>query len=186
MLAERAHQTLSQLITHIGKSGVPSSDALGPSIRVPKSWAASGRISVGIVQRPQSRADTQREVEALHKTLGVLQELAEHAQQRRDRLARARKNEGDLGKRAFVFSLAEGWIFLTGRKPGRNFDSSRNPFLRFVEAAWTDAGFGGEENFSRALESTLTGLADNEGWSWSEQSRVTIKGLATRGPTWME
>ena len=129
-LAERAHQTLNQLINHIGSSGVSPSDVLGPSIRVPRSWAASGRISVGIVQRPQSRADTKREVELLLNARRVLQELAEHAQKRRDRLARAHKNEGDPGKRAFAFSLAEGWIFLTGKKPGRNFDLTRNPFLR--------------------------------------------------------
>jgi hypothetical protein len=107
---------------------------------------------VGIVQRPQSRADAERELEALRKAREILQELAEHAQQRRDRLALGRKNEGDLGKRAFVYSLAEGWIFLTGRRPGRN--STRNPFLRFVKAAWTDAGFGDHENFSRGTCST--------------------------------
>jgi hypothetical protein len=186
MLAERAHQTLNQLISHIGPIGVSPSDILGPGIRVPVRWAASGRISVGIVQRPQSRADAEREVEALRKAHGILQELAEHAHQRRDRLARAHTNEGDPGKRAFVFSLAQGWIFLTGRKPGRSFDSKRNPFLRFVKAAWTDAGLCGDEDFSRALDNTLARLAVNEGWSWSEQSRETITGLATRGPTWME
>jgi hypothetical protein len=185
MLAERAHRTLKQFITHVEKTGVSSSDALGPSIRVPKSWTPSGRISIGIVQRFQSREDTERGIEALRKAREILQELAVHAQQRRDRLARARKNEGDPGKRAFVHSLAEGWIFLTGRKPGRNFVSTHNPFLRFVKAAWTDAGFGDDENFSRALESTLTALANSEGWSWSDQSRETIKGLATHGPTWM-
>ena len=179
-------RSLTPLTLTIGPHGVPSSDILGPSIRVPRSWAPSGRIKVSIVQRPHSRADAERELEALRKTREILQELAEHAQQRRDQLALARKNEGDLGKRVFVYSLAEGWIFLTGRKPGRNFVSTRNPFLRFVKAAWTDAGFRDHENFSRALESTLTGLANNEGWSWSEQSRETIKGLATRGPTWME
>lgn len=98
LLAERSHRTLSQLISHIGPRGVPSSDILGPSIRVPRSWAPSGRIKVGIVQRPQSRADAERELEALRKAREILQELAEHAQQRRDQLALARKNEGDPGK----------------------------------------------------------------------------------------
>jgi hypothetical protein len=141
---------------------------------------------VGIVQRSKSREDTEREIEALRKARDMLQELSGHAQHRRDRLARAGKNEGDLGKRAFVYVLAEGWIFLTGKRPGRNFYATRNPFLRFVKAAWTDAGFGDHENFSRALESTLTGLANKEGRSWSEQSRETIRGLATRGPNWLE
>jgi hypothetical protein len=185
MLAERAHRTLNQFINYIGPRGVSPSDALGPSIRVPKSWVKSGRMSVGIVQRSQTRAD-KREFGALREARKVLQELAKHARQRRLRLAQAAKNDGDPGKRVFVYLLAEGWIFLTGKKPGRNFDPPRNPFLRFVEAAWTDAGFCSDENFSRALESTLTGLVLKEGWSWSKDGRETVKGLATRGPTWME
>jgi len=44
----------------------------------------------------------------------------------------------DRQKRAFVRILAEGWIFLTGKMPGKNLDPSKNPFLRVVEAAWID------------------------------------------------
>jgi hypothetical protein len=180
LLAERSHRTLSQLINHIGRRGVPLSDAREPTILVSKSPALSGGISVRIM-RP-SREDTEREVEALRKASDTLQELAARAQQRSYRLARARKNEGDPGKRAFVHALAVGWRFLTGRKPGRNFYATRNPFLRFVKAAWADAGFCDHENFSRALESTLTGLAYNEYWSWSELGRETFKRFARRGP----
>jgi hypothetical protein len=94
------------------------------------------------------------------------------------------KNEPDLAKRAFVYRLAEGWIFLTGRRPGRSYNPTRKPFLRFVEAAWKDAGFHSEENFSRALDATLKQLARYEGWPWSGQIRQTIWGLAQQGPVW--
>jgi hypothetical protein len=180
LLAERSHRTLSQLISHIGRRGVPLSDAREPIALVSESPAPSGGISVRFVQ--PSREDTEREVEALRETNDMLQHLAARAKQRSYRLARARKNEGDPGKRAFVHALAVGWRFLTGRKPGRNFYATRNPFLRFVKAAWADAGFCDHENFSRALESTLTGLADNEYWSWSDLGRETFKRFARHGP----
>jgi hypothetical protein len=44
----------------------------------------------------------------------------------------------DHQKRAFVRILAEGWVFLTGKMPGKQRDPSKNPFLRVVEAAWSD------------------------------------------------
>jgi hypothetical protein len=44
----------------------------------------------------------------------------------------------DHQKRAFVRILAEGWVFLTGKRPSKQPDSSKNPFLRVVEAAWMD------------------------------------------------
>ena len=44
----------------------------------------------------------------------------------------------DHQKRAFVRIWAEGWVFLTGEMPGKNPDPSKNPFLRVVEAAWSD------------------------------------------------
>jgi hypothetical protein len=180
LLAERSYRTLSQLIDYIGRRGVPLSDARQPTTLVKKSPALSGGIWVRFVQ--PSREDTEREVEALRKASDMLQQLAARAQRRSYGLARARKNEGDPGKRAFVHALAVSWISLTGRKPGRNFYATRNPFLRFVKAAWADAGFCDHENFSRALESTLTGLAYNEYWSWSELGRETFKRFARRGP----
>ena len=96
-------------------------------------------------------------------------------------LASRRKNEGNLGKRSFVYRLAEGWIFLTGKRPGRSYISSRNPFLRFVEAAWKDAGFQSETDFSRALDASLKRLDE---YSRAGQSRQTILSLAQQGPVW--
>jgi hypothetical protein len=180
LLAERSHRTLSQLINHIGRRGVPLSDAREPTVLVLKPPTPSGGIWVRFVRA--SREDTEREVEALRNASDMLQQLAARTQEQSYRLARERKNEGDPGKRAFVHALAVGWMFLTGRKPGRNFYPTRNPFLRFVGAAWADAGFCGHENFSRALESTLTGLANDEYWSWSELGQETFRRFARQGP----
>ena len=188
VLAERSDRTLTQLIDHIGRRGVPPFADRGPRFLLPKSPALSGGIAV-VVRRSRSREDIEREaervVEALRKASDILQQLVSRAQQRRYQLARRRRNEGDPGKRAFVHALAVSWISLTGKKPGRNFYATRNPFPRFVKAAWTDAGFGNHENFSRALESTLAGLADADNlyWSWSELGQETFRRFARRGPS---
>jgi hypothetical protein len=155
-------------------------------IRVPLQVAKSGRVQLRLVQRQKSKDEAKEEASALIGARDALAELCAHAQRRRNRLAQTRKHEGDPAKRAFVYRLAEGWIFLTGKRPGRNFDPSRNPFLRFVIAAWTDAGFDSDgEDFSSALDSTLKMLQEHENWPWSELSRETVSGIAARGPAWM-
>jgi hypothetical protein len=179
LLAERSHRTLSQLINYIVRRDVALSDAREPTLLVSKPPVLSGGTWLRIVE--PSREDTEREVEALRKASDMLQQLAARTQERSYLLASERKNEGDPGKRAFVHALAVGWNFLTGKKPGRNFYATRNPFLRFVNAAWVDAGFGGHENFSRALDSTLTGFANDEYWSWSELGKKTFRRFARHG-----
>jgi hypothetical protein len=58
---------------------------------------------------------------------------------RRDALLALYPNSSqDHQKRAFVRTLAECWVFLTGEMPGKHPDPLKNPFLRVVEAAWSD------------------------------------------------
>ena len=173
-LAVRAHAALRDLIKHIGPAGVPSGDILVPMERVPSSWTKSGKITVKLLPRGQPPNQAKKDLEALLAARDACAGFASRSQQRWKGLASRRKNEGDLGKRSFVYRLAEAWIFLTGKRPGRSYISRRNPFLRFVEAAWKDAGFHTEQDFSRALDATLKGLA----------IRQTISGLAQRGPVW--
>ena len=182
-LAVRAHAALHDLIKHIGPAGVPSGDILIPMERVPSSWTKSGKITVKLLPRGQPLNQEKKDLEAMLAARDACAGFASRSQQRGKGLASRRKNEGDPGKRSFVYRLAEGWIFLTGKRPGRSF-SRRNPFLRFVEAACKDAGFHTETDFSRALDATLKRLASYEHRSWSGQSRQTISGLAQQGPVW--
>jgi hypothetical protein len=184
-LADRAHSALDRLIRHIGPKGVPPSDILVRMDRVPLTWTKSGKIRIHLHPPGQPLDQAKNDTDGLLAARDALAGFANRSRQRRKSLAERRKNEGDVGKQTFVYRLAEGWIFLTGKPPGRNFDSSRNPFLRFVIAAWTDAGFGNaEEDFSRALDGTLKRFAAYEGWGSSKQSRQTVSGLAEHGPVW--
>jgi hypothetical protein len=67
----------------------------------------------------------------------------------------------DHQKRAFVRILAEGWVFLTGEMPSKHPDSSRNPFLHVVEAAWMDwlqEDSSDTEAFGEALNAAISSI----------------------------
>lgn len=63
------------------------------------------------------------------------------------------KKPGELAKNAFVFTMAELWVLISGKRPGSG--PVRNPFLRLVAAAWEDAGGSPNESFERSLRQTL-------------------------------
>lgn len=87
-------------------------------------------------------------------------------------LAKTRVNPGQPQKRAFVTALAEGWLFLTGSVPGSG--ELHNPFLRWAEAAWSDAGGAKDEPLYQALRaarSDVRQLALRPYWTpgWEKQ-----------------
>ena len=83
----------------------------------------------------------------------------------------------DHQKRAFVRILAEGWVFLTGKMPGKNLDPSKNPFLRVVEAAWIDWHQVKDSDaaaFGEALNAAISSI-DEAQFNW----------LRAAGPGWL-
>jgi hypothetical protein len=83
----------------------------------------------------------------------------------------------DHQKRAFVRILAEGWVFLTGKMPGKNLDPSKNPFLRVVEAAWIDWHQRKDSDaaaFGEALNAAISSI-DEAQLNW----------LRAAGPGWL-
>ena len=191
-LAKGAHDALRQLLKHIGPSGLPTSIHLTTE-RVGKRLAKGGKISAGLSPRKKSgggffnREDSGSEVEALSGTRDLLREIADHAGERRKRLRHTKLiKDCDYGKQAFVYRLAEGWIFLTGKKPGKGRTAEQNPFLRFVDAALTDAGCEDVEDAFRALDWALKRLDTFERFAGPapEKSRQSVSGIAARGPAW--
>lgn len=58
--------------------------------------------------------------------------------------------------------MAEAWVVLFGQRPSPNPNPERNPFLRFVDAAWTDwkGADAKTESFVEALRDVHPTLTD--------------------------
>lgn len=108
------------------------------------------------IEWAREQADKLLEMQAL------LKDLSGFTAGMRSGLAIDHKNPGRPIKAAFVQTLAEGWIYLTGKLPGGGSESEKNPFLRFVESAWEDAGGEKEESFVQSLRTTLPLLKENQ------------------------
>jgi hypothetical protein len=132
---------------------------------------------------------SKEQVRVLANAHSLLDEIRSYARQRKEQLGPTRINDPDYGKRAFVYRLAEGWIFLTGKKPGKGRLPEKNPFLRFVIAAANDAGgFEDVEDFFSALTWALSTLNGHERFEIATQQKTQkgISAIAARGPEWAE
>jgi hypothetical protein len=182
-LARKAHEALDRLISHIGP-GMTLLDILVPSARFP---GKSGTIQIRIGYAPRSKDENEKELATLLEARRALVQLSAHAEKRRKGRAQVRKHEGNLEKRAFVYILAEGYIFLTGERPGKGRYLENNPFLRFVKAAADDAGkFKGkkDQDFFSALKSTLKTLDGYERSLAGTKNNQSISGIIAHGPGW--
>jgi hypothetical protein len=172
--AEKAHQALQMLINHIGPSGLQGIEF--PPVLISRNQEIKFRVRTGDFNH-------QKEGETLAAACAVTGEMHSFAMS----VWETKKNEPDLAKRAFVYRLAEGWIFLTGKKPGGGRDTASNPFLRFVDAAACDAGeFKAGEDFYSSLTWVLKELARREAFDEKGETRQSISGIRTRGPAWLE
>ena len=118
-----------------------------------------------------SREGAKQEIDLIVAALEGLRKISAHAAERVKQLEYSRLNDADHAKRMFVFRLAEAWVFLTGKKPGK---SRNGPFARFVNAAADDAGLD-DEPFDAAIV-----------WAANVLSREqNIPGIAARGPGWL-
>jgi hypothetical protein len=103
---------------------------------------------------------------------------------RRDALVALYPNSfQDHQKRAFVRILAECWIFLTGKMPGKHRDPLKNPFLRVVEAAWIDwrqEDSSDAAAFGEALDAAISSI-DEARSNWL----VAIGPAWVRSPAWI-
>jgi len=70
----------------------------------------------------------------------VLGLLSASADVQSKKLKASHKNEGEADTRAFAETLGETWFALTERRPARTQRQGENPFMRFLIAAWRDAG----------------------------------------------
>ncbi len=80
-------------------------------------------------------------VQTILSAIETLREFTGFAVSQRDQIvAMGVQNPGDPIKAAFVMTMAEGWVALTGKIPGKGSRVSQNPFLRFAASGWRDIG----------------------------------------------
>ena len=81
--------------------------------------------------------------------------IARRIEANRRRMTGSRKNEGGRAKSAFVQTLSEAWVFMTGTIPA----STTPAFIDFVQKAWGDAGGSTlSTDFTRAIQASNTTL----------------------------
>jgi hypothetical protein len=166
--ARAAHKALDALLNHL------KSNAKSPAeIEVPILTAQAG-LQDGAPRELHGRALA--EVGALWEAREIAGRLAGAALKKEVRVRKDRRNPGKPEQLIFAKTLAEIWVFLTGKAPGKNQSPEGNPFQRFVMAAWIDV-FGHDESeapqFCGAI--CLLRFSSNE-----------IARLKDFGPRWIE
>jgi hypothetical protein len=134
--ARAAHKALDALLNHLKPNAKSPAE-----IEVPILTAQAG-FQDGAPRELHGRALAG--VLALWEAREIARSLAGTALKKEARVRKGRQNPGKPEHRIFVATLAEMWVFLTGKKPSPNQSPEKNPFLRFVMAAWIDVfGHGG-------------------------------------------
>ena len=131
------------------------------------------------------RARSKEELAFLLEAANVIASIRANAVDFRKTWPKVKGTEIEHDKHGFVYRLAEGWIFLTGKLPGTG--KERNPFLRFVEAAAADAGVK-TTGFYTGLLAALDHLRQLEHWDQDRPPQVknhqSISGICEFGPAW--
>jgi hypothetical protein len=154
---DKAARSLRHALLVVPRGIGPPYPEAGPAILLPclkQFHAHEGKIAK-IADRSTAAAD---DAEILFAADALLPKLAAHCKRAASRIRSGRSNPGNPIKLAFVSILAEGWMYLTGRKPVTQ--PERNPFLNFTYSAWEDAGGPPDENFHRQVRAVVANIPE--------------------------
>lgn len=169
-MAAKASGSLEAFLKHItGLSSRRLSESGEAHLRNPLFSLHNATSNASV---PDKRTAAQADAAALMRVNELLSQFAEYAAAKGDSLTKGRQHPGKPGKAAFVLSLAESWIWLTGRIPGKGAED--NPFLDFVAAAWKDAGEDNED-FIHAMRHSVQQLS----------ARFSKESLEKFRPNWL-
>jgi hypothetical protein len=90
------------------------------------------------------------------------------------------QNFGHAERVAFAKTMLEAFIFTTGAMPGRSTTESKNPFMRLIAAAWSDAGRDDLDSFS----STQRQLISSHLWRAHSPDTDFYRQILAKGPIW--
>ncbi|KQM34606.1 hypothetical protein ASF03_21395 [Rhizobium sp. Leaf68] len=137
-MADRATGSLEEFIKYITGLGSSRLSLDGETYLKNRLFTLHNATSNATL--PESNTRAQADAAALMRAHELLVQYADYARSKGDNLTKGRQHPGKPGKAAFVLSLAESWIWLTGRIPGKGTQEDKNPFIDFLAAAWKDAG----------------------------------------------
>jgi hypothetical protein len=171
--SQEAVAALDELFSAIDPSG-KDAEHFAPFIR----QSRIGEVGSSKAEYRDAAESALRDARLLVEAKQIIGKLRADTLTRGDALAAIYPSSSqDHQKRAFVRILAEGWIFLTGKMPSKNPDSSKNPFLLVVEAAWLDwleEGSSDTEAFGDALLAVISSIDD-----------ARLNKLRSDGPEWL-
>jgi hypothetical protein len=129
------------------------------------------------------KARTRRDVATLIQAREILRKMSADAERRHRHFKAQRRNHGAPEKREFVYCMAEGWTFLTGKRPSGTDIDSRNPFLCFTAEAWVSWKGGiADDLFEHHKEFFTAHLR-------AAVKRLKIEGreetISRKGPDWL-
>ncbi|TQN61024.1 hypothetical protein FLX27_15265 [Agrobacterium tumefaciens] len=170
-MAARASGALSELIKHLTGLGSKDLSENGKAYLRPSLFSFHNATATGESITEKNRL-AESDAAALVTANEFLLQYADFAKGKSDHLTTGRQHPGKPGKAAFVTTLAESWIWLTGRIPGKGLEN--NPFLEFVDAAWKDAGED-KEDFIHAMRQAVDDL----------KTRIPKEKIETFEPAWL-
>jgi hypothetical protein len=168
-LAGNAASAVDELIKHLEPHSARAADLALPIL------TAQAGLQEGSAQERHLQAE--KDASILWAARETVQRLKEAAPRKEARVRKGRQNPGKPDHAAFLRTLAEAWVYLTGRKPGSNLDPLSNPFLRFSAIAWSDVFNTEEEHGQPEFTGALRQLPD---WSAFQLSQ-----LKSKGPSWL-
>ncbi|MGO9773637.1 MAG: hypothetical protein ACLPSW_29660 [Roseiarcus sp.] len=166
--AKAAHKALDALLNHLKPNAKSPAE-----IEVPILTSQAG-LQDGAPRELHGRALAG--ARALWEAREIAGRLAGAALKKEVRVRKDRQNPGKPEHLIFAKTLAEIWVFLTGKKPSPNQSPEKNPFLRFVMAAWIDV-FGHSDV---ADDPQFAGAISSLSFSANKIAR-----LKERGPDWI-
>jgi hypothetical protein len=172
--ANKAHGAVSELLTRIDPRG-PASRRWVPLLR----QSRFGRSTLGYAAMTRR---ARRDAIILWSAQRLLKLLAADIERRRSEFAQASMYSTAGDRHEFVFVLYEAWVFLTGARPGTNPDIDRNPFLRFVVAAWRDWK-GDDANW--ADKDTQISFVQSLNIARARLTDLQCASVRSKGPLWL-
>lgn len=144
--ASEAKEALRKLIRSMSPTDASMFDIASLAVPIRQQIAYEDRSFSFKDQMKEAR----KRAETLLSAWEIIAAMPSYMDRRRQEIASTRQNPGEPEKAAFVRQLAEAWVLLTGRKPGRSVLPDNNPFYRLLNAAWSDLG-GRDTSFEGAI-----------------------------------